>query len=148
VTPPAATYGTERSVSGCGRLSGGAIFGPMRFTSGGTDGPRFVPDGPRFVPDGDMSNVYGLLPSARSARDVAESFYGAGWRVRMSSETEFEVENTYAELDLYPQDPVLFSGIVVPERIETFLSALTALGLRYEVELYGTDDAPPTIYRS
>jgi hypothetical protein len=113
----------------------------MRFTSGGTDGPR-------FVPDGDMSNVYGLLPSARSARDVAESFYGAGWRVRMSSETEFEVENTYAELDLYPQDPVLFSGIVVPERIETFLSALTALGLRYEVELYGTDDAPPTIYRS
>jgi hypothetical protein len=43
---------------------------------------------------------------------------------------------------------VLFSGIVVPERIETFLSALTALGLRYEVELYGTDDAPPTIYRS
>ncbi|MFI9163391.1 hypothetical protein [Kitasatospora aureofaciens] len=116
----------------------------MQFTSGGTDGPRFDQDGY----DLDLgNNVYGFLPSAVSALDIAQAFYAAGWRVRKSSWTEFEVEHTYAELELFPETPVRFGGVVVPERIDDLLSAFSALGLSYTVELYDQDDNE-TIYRA
>ncbi|MFD5463081.1 hypothetical protein ACFWIQ_09680 [Kitasatospora sp. NPDC127059] len=116
----------------------------MQFTSGGTDGPRFDQDGY----DLDLgNNVGGFLHSALSAPDVAQAFYAAGWRVRKSSWTEFEVEHAYAELELFPATPVRFRGVVVPERIDELLSAFTTLGLSYTVELEDQDGGE-TIYRS
>nr|BFD95951.1 hypothetical protein KitaXyl93_73110 [Kitasatospora sp. Xyl93] len=116
----------------------------MQFTSGGTHGPRFDEAGYDL---GLGNNVYGFLPSAASALDVAQAFHAAGWRVRMSSWTDFEVEHTYAELELFPERPVRFGGVVVPERIDDLLSAFAALGLSFTVELYDQDDNE-TIYRS
>ncbi|MFE2724178.1 hypothetical protein [Kitasatospora sp. NPDC059327] len=116
----------------------------MQFTSDGTEGPRFDQNGY----DLDLgNNVYGFLPSAVSALDIAQSFFAAGWRVRRSSWTEFEVQHTCAELELFSEKPVRFGGVVVPERIDDLLSAFTALGLSYTVELYD-QDGNETIYRA
>jgi hypothetical protein len=119
----------------------------MHFTSGGTDGPRFDSAAGGLDP-GLGDNIWGFLPSAQSARQVAEAFYAAGWRVRTSSWTEFEVENTYAELELRPGDPVHLRGLVVPERIEDLRSVLTALGLTYSIELSDGDGSELATYRS
>lgn len=107
----------------------------MRFTSGGTDGPRF--DVEAYGLDG--NNVYGALLSARSASAAAEAFYGAGWRVRKSTSTDFEVEHTYAELELAAGDSVRFSGSVLPWRINDLLYAFGAIRLEYQLELYDQD---------
>jgi hypothetical protein len=112
----------------------------MQFTSGGSDGPRFDAEAHGLDPDLG-NNVGGLLISAESAEHVAQALYGAGWRVRRSSWAEFEVENTYAELELYPSSGVRFRGIVAPERLDDLLSAFAALGLSCRVEL---DDGPET----
>lgn len=116
----------------------------MKFTSGGTEGPRFDQNGYGL----DLgNNVCGFLLSAVSAPDAAHAFYAAGWRVRKSSWTEFEVEHTYAELELFSETPVRFRGVVVPGRIHELLSALSALGLSYTVELED-QDGDETVYRS
>jgi hypothetical protein len=72
----------------------------------------------------------------------------AGWRVRKSSWTEFEVENIYAELELRPTTPVHFSGIVVPERVDDLLAVFTTLGLEYSVELSDWRGDDLAVYRS
>ncbi|MFI9329363.1 hypothetical protein ACIGZJ_17685 [Kitasatospora sp. NPDC052868] len=116
----------------------------MQFTSGGTHGPRFDVDGYDLRLG---NNVYGFLPSAVSALRTAQAFHTAGWRVRMSNWTDYEVEHTYAELELCPDTPVRFAGVVVPAQVDDLLSAFAALGLSYTVELYDQDDNV-TIYRS
>jgi hypothetical protein len=115
----------------------------MGFTSGGTGGPRFTRD---ERGEFDEDNVHGFLPSAGSAEGVAAALRGAGWRVRKCSWTEFEAEHTYAELTVMPGDPVIFSGIVVPERVDDLLAAFAGVGLRYVVEL--SDRGETTTYRS
>lgn len=110
----------------------------MEFTSGGTRGPRF--DSGTCDRTADLgNNVYGSLPSAQNALHAAQGFHRAGWRVRKSGWTDFEVETTYAQLELTAHEPVLFSGIVVLERIEDLLSAFAAIGLRHRTELYDED---------
>jgi hypothetical protein len=104
----------------------------MQFTSGGTEGPRLDTAAAELLDLG--NNVYGSFPSATSARQVAEAFYAAGWRVRTSSDTEYEVEHTFAELELLSLEPVTFAGFVDPARIDVLLAALTTLGLAFEVE--------------
>ncbi|MFB7617335.1 hypothetical protein [Kitasatospora sp. NPDC056181] len=116
----------------------------MDFTSGGTVGPRFDQAGYDL---GLGNNVYGFLPSAAGAPDVARAFRGAGWRVRRSGWTEYEVEHTYAQLELRPDTPLRFGGAVVPGRIGDLLSAFSALGLAHVVELYD-EDGGETVYRS
>jgi hypothetical protein len=116
----------------------------MKFTSDGTDGPRFDQDEYGL----DLgNNVGGFLPTAVSAPDAARAFYAAGWRVRKSSWTGFEVEHTYAQLELFTETPVRFRGVVVPERLHELLSTFSALGLSYIVELEGPDGGE-TVYRS
>jgi hypothetical protein len=66
---------------------------------------------------------------------VAEAFYAAGWRVRKSGWTEFEVGHTYAEIELRASMPVQFRGIIVPARIEDLLAVFAELGLAFNVEL-------------
>ncbi|MGW0803646.1 hypothetical protein [Nonomuraea sp. NPDC002799] len=109
----------------------------MQFTSGGTEGPRLDTAAAELLHLGD--NVYGSLPSVSSARQAAEAFHQAGWRVRRSSETEYEVEHTFAELNLSPLEPVTFAGFVDPGRIDALHAALSALGLPYEVEFEAPD---------
>lgn len=116
----------------------------MKFTSGGTDGPRFDQDGY----DLDLGdNVGGFLPTAVSAPDAAHAFYAAGWRVHKSSWTDFEVEHTYAQPELFPETPVRFRGVVVPERLHELLSTFSALGLSCTVEPEDPDGGE-TVYRS
>ncbi|HWG26318.1 hypothetical protein [Actinospica sp.] len=121
----------------------------MPFTSGGTDGPCFDADANGLDPHLDLSdNVRGSLPSADSAQHVAEAFHAAGWRVRKSSWTEFEVENTYAQLELRPSRPVHFRGVIVPQRIDDLLAVFAALGLTFIVELDDWNGSDTATYRS
>lgn len=66
-------------------------------------------------------------------------FYSAGWRVRLSSWTEFEVETAFAELALMPFSPVTFSGFVDPDRGAALLAALKEMGLSFIVEFEDND---------
>ncbi|MFJ9695665.1 hypothetical protein [Kitasatospora sp. NPDC101183] len=104
----------------------------MDFTSDGTYGPRLDAAALAHLDLG--NNVWGSLAGTTDAHRVAGSFFGAGWRVRRSSWTEFEVENTFAELELCPGDPVHFSGFVDPDRLMHLLDALNGLRLSYSVE--------------
>ena len=69
----------------------------------------------------------------------------AGTQVQLD---RFEVENTYAELELRPSTPVHFRGIVVPERIDDLLAVFEALGLPFSVELGDWDGGDLATYRS
>ncbi|MFJ7906754.1 hypothetical protein [Kitasatospora sp. NPDC096204] len=117
----------------------------MDFSSAGTDGPR--PDAaaaaraaaPAVAPAELADNVWGSLFSAVDAQRAAERFHCAGWRVRRSSWTEFEVESAFAELRLLPLEPVTFSGFVDPDRIDALLAALEAMGLSFGVEFTDAD---------
>ncbi|WP_317448095.1 hypothetical protein [Streptomyces collinus] len=104
----------------------------MDFTSGGTDGPRLDAAAVAQLELG--NNVWGSLTGTASAQSAAELFFRAGWRVRRSSWTEFQVENECAELELTPLEPVVFSGFVDPDRINALLGALRGMGLSFSVE--------------
>ncbi|MEU3574236.1 hypothetical protein AB0E96_38405 [Kitasatospora sp. NPDC036755] len=104
----------------------------MSFSTAGTDGPRL--DGAALARLDLGHNVWGSLPSAADARRAAELFRGAGWRVRLSSRTEYEVECTFAELEILPVRPVTFAGFVDPDRVGVLLAALEGMGLSFEVE--------------
>ncbi|MFG2907402.1 hypothetical protein ACGF13_20340 [Kitasatospora sp. NPDC048286] len=113
----------------------------MDFSTPGTDGPR--PDAAavaRAVARAELAdNVWGSLFSAVDAQRAAARFHSAGWRVRRSSRTEFEVESAFAELRLLPLEPVTFSGFVDPDRIDALLAALEAMGLSFDVEFTDAD---------
>lgn len=85
------------------------------------------------------NNVSGSLPSATSTHAVARAFGSSGWRIRKSSWTEYEVEHTFAELQLLPLEPVTFRGFVDPDRIEMLLDYLTTMGMSYLIELERPD---------
>ncbi|MFE7788697.1 hypothetical protein [Streptomyces sp. NPDC057460] len=104
----------------------------MDFTSGGTDEPRL--DAAAMAQLDLGNNVWGSLTGTVSAQSAAELFSRAGWRVRRSSRTEFQVENECAELELAPLEPVVFSGFVDPNRITDLLGALSGMGLPFSVE--------------
>lgn len=78
---------------------------------------------------------------------AAEFFHCAGWRVRRSSWTEFEVENACAELELCPGEPVFFRGFVDPDRITDLLDALNRLRLSFSVE-FEDREGREHVYRS
>jgi hypothetical protein len=116
----------------------------VHITSGGTHVPR-LDAAARAKRLG--NNVYGSLPSAASALDVASLFCAAGWSLRKSGGTTYEAEYTFAELEFVPLEPVTFAGFVDPARIKMLLDTLTALGLSFEVELY-CPDGTEQIYQS
>ncbi|MFD5438283.1 hypothetical protein ACFWJ4_39760 [Kitasatospora sp. NPDC127067] len=109
----------------------------MDFSSAGTDGPRL--DAAALARIELADNVRGSLPSAADAGRAAARFRTAGWRVRRSGWTEFEVENAFAELELLPLEPVTFTGFVDPDRIDVLLAALAETGLSFEVEFTDAD---------
>jgi hypothetical protein len=117
----------------------------VEFTSGGTGGPRL--DATALARADRGNNVWGSLTAAASAQRVAEVFHSAGWSVRRSSWTEFEVENAFAELELLPLDPVAFSGFVDPDRIAVLLAALEETGMPFTVE-FEDDDGRGHVYHS
>ena len=108
----------------------------MEFTSGGTDGPRFDFE----ACDIDGSNAYGSLLTVSDALSAARAFHEAGWRVRKSSWTDFQVEHTFAEIELRgeggDEDSVDFSGCVAPDRIDDLLAAFVAISPSYHLEIY------------
>ncbi|XVU21986.1 hypothetical protein ACQPZJ_32580 [Actinoplanes sp. CA-054009] len=107
----------------------------MEITSGGTAGPR-LSDEVAVLDD----NVYGTLSGAPSARSMAELFVAAGWRVRASSWTGFEVEREWARVELRPQDDaVMVSGVVDPDRLAELGNAFAGLGLGYSIELWNPE---------
>ncbi|MFG2696513.1 hypothetical protein [Kitasatospora sp. NPDC048407] len=104
----------------------------MHFTSGGTGGQRLDDAAMAQLDLG--NNVRGFLPGAADTQGAAELFFRAGWRVRRSGWTEFGVEREFAELELTPGEPVLFSGYVDPERVAELLAALGETGLSFRLE--------------
>ncbi|MFF5897600.1 hypothetical protein ACFY8O_16915 [Streptomyces argenteolus] len=104
----------------------------MDFTSGTSGGPRL--DAAALAQADLGTNMWGSLTSATEAQQVAEEFHAAGWSVRRSSWTTFEITCACAEFELIPSDPVLFSGFVDPDRIAVLLSALRDMGMRFTVE--------------
>ncbi|MER7582263.1 hypothetical protein [Kitasatospora sp. NPDC097691] len=117
----------------------------MDFTSGGTDGPRL--DAAAMAQLDLGNNVWGSLTGTTSAQSAAELFFRAGWRVRRSSWTEFQVENESAELELMPLEPVVFSGFVDPDRITDLLASLNGMGVSFNVEFEDLE-GQEHIYRS
>ncbi|MGW1814480.1 hypothetical protein ACWCQM_13090 [Streptomyces sp. NPDC002125] len=117
----------------------------MDFTSGGTGGPRLDAAALAQVDRG--SNVWGSLTAMGDAQRAAEMFHSAGWGVRRSSWTEFEVECTFAALELLPVDPVVFSGFVDPGRIAGLLAALKDMGMPFTVE-FEDDDGREHVHHS
>ncbi|WP_034272195.1 hypothetical protein [Actinospica robiniae] len=106
----------------------------MEFTSGGTDGPLFDFE----ACDIDGPNAYGSLLAVADALSVAQAFHEAGWRVRKSSWTDFQVQHTFAEIELRGggEGPVGFSGCVAPDRVDDLLAAFAALSPSYNLEIY------------
>ncbi|GAA1614012.1 hypothetical protein [Actinoplanes couchii] len=101
-------------------------------TSGGTPGPRLADEWA-----GLDNNVYGSFTGSPPAKTIAASFAAAGWRVRASSWTDFEVEREWVCLELRQlPDTVIFSGVVDPSRLDDLGTALAAAGLRYSVEFW------------
>ncbi|MFD9502770.1 hypothetical protein [Streptomyces sp. NPDC060035] len=115
------------------------------FTSGGTGGPRL--DAAALAQSARGSNIWGSLTATADAQRAAEVFHSAGWGVRRSSWTEFEVESVFAELELMPLNPVVFSGFVDPDRIAVLLAALKEMGMPFTVE-FEDNDGREHVYRS
>lgn len=102
----------------------------MDIPSGGTPGPRLAAEWARLD-----SNVYGSLVDPPPARTIAESFAGAGWRVRASSWTDFEVEREWVRIELRQlPDGVILSGVVDPSRVDELGTVLAAAGLACSIE--------------
>ncbi|MER7939309.1 hypothetical protein ACIQ64_02180 [Streptomyces sp. NPDC094473] len=117
----------------------------MDFTPGGTGGARL--DDAALAQAGRGNNLWGSLAGTAGARRAAEVFHAAGWSVRRSSWTEFEVESAFAEFELMPSHPVVFSGFVDPDRITALLAALQEMGMPFTVE-FEDDDGREHVYRS
>lgn len=109
----------------------------MEITSGGTGGPAL-----------DLlwaeigNNVCGVLRGGADPEDVAHLFVGIDWRARQASWTAYEVENTWAqlEIDRDSEGVTLMSGVMDPERFEHLAGVLEELGLRYSLELMSEDN--------
>ncbi|SNY40276.1 hypothetical protein [Paractinoplanes atraurantiacus] len=111
----------------------------MEISSGGTAGPRLT-DEVAVLDD----NVYGSLPGTLSARSIAESLVGSGWRARASSWTAFEVEQEWIRIELQQQpEAVLFSGVVEPSRLDDPADTFARLGLSYSIELWNPEGTEP-----
>ncbi|MFF3301682.1 hypothetical protein [Streptomyces sp. NPDC002908] len=117
----------------------------MDFTSGGAGGPRL--DAAALAQAEQGNNLWGTLTYPVGARRAAEEFRAAGWSVRRSSWTDFEVECAFAEFELLPGDSVLISGFVDPDRVAVLLTALREMGLAFTVE-FEDGDGQEHVYRS
>ncbi|MEW1688335.1 hypothetical protein ACIQOF_25260 [Streptomyces sp. NPDC091265] len=117
----------------------------MDFTTSGTGGPGL--DAAARAQAGRGNNIWGSLTATAGPPHAAEVFHSAGWAVRRSSWTEFEVESAFAELELMPADPVLFSGFVDPDRLTVLLVALKELGMPFTLE-FEDNDGREHLYRS
>lgn len=91
--------------------------------------------------------MWGTLTSPVCAQRAAEEFSSAGWSVRRSSWTEFEVECAFAEFELIPADSVLISGFVDPDRVAVLLTALREMSMAFTVE-FEDGDGQEHVYRS
>ncbi|MEV6105679.1 hypothetical protein AB0M28_13325 [Streptomyces sp. NPDC051940] len=119
----------------------------MDFTSGGTPGPQLDEQAVAALEVEVGNHVCGSLTSVTDAHLAAEVFYAGGWSVRRSGWDEFEVEHTFAQLEILPLSPVVFSGFVDSARIEDLLAALDSLGLPWTVE-HENQDGTEQIFRS
>lgn len=88
------------------------------------------------------NNVCGTLRGCPDASHVAESFAGAGWRVRSTSWDAYEVETNWCNVEIDPAEStdVLLNGVVDPRRIDQLAGLLDRFGPRYSLELYDGDD--------
>ncbi|MFJ5231295.1 hypothetical protein ACIQBJ_15525 [Kitasatospora sp. NPDC088391] len=104
----------------------------MEFSSGWSTGPLF--DDRALAVD-----VSGFVPTAADARQVAEILFGAGWRVRKQSWTEYEAEHSYARLSVLPLDPVVFTGEIAVTGITGLIRTFHRAGHRCTAELHDPD---------
>jgi hypothetical protein len=86
------------------------------------------------VPDG--NNVYGFLPDGGTPEAAARRFAAAGWEIRKSSWTEYEVATGWCELELFDHDGLTFAGAVRPDRVDDLAAVLRDLGFAFTLELY------------
>jgi hypothetical protein len=86
--------------------------------------------------------IYLTLPAGPHPRELAAALHDAGWSSRKSAWDEYEVGQTWAELNLFVQDgKSMVSGCVLPTHVDGLLSALERLATAYEGELYDRSGA-------
>jgi hypothetical protein len=86
------------------------------------------------------SNFFAVLTTDKSRVDVAELYRSAGWEVRKSSSTDFEVRSPLAEL-VIEADPVLVHGLVVDpaSNVYAITEPLRKGAVVYSCECYSAD---------
>jgi hypothetical protein len=93
----------------------------VELTSGGSGGPSLDE---RYC--GLPNNFYAHLDRPTPLADIAEAFHGIGWSVRKAAWDEYEVSNTWAELNLSAEG--LIAGLVAPNGRDRMIELLTELG--------------------
>ena len=104
----------------------------MEITSGSVSGPRLAE--PLWKLD---NNVDGQVRGSRDPADIAQLLARAGWRVRRSSWTDYEVEHTWAQIRFFraSDGTTSFAGVVDPGQPALLSTTFAGLGLDCVVEL-------------
>ncbi|MEV5613794.1 hypothetical protein [Streptomyces sp. NPDC052225] len=89
------------------------------------------------------NNVSGVAQACQDASPVAAAFVRAGWSSRSSSWHGYEVETSWARLELDPtaEREVLLNGVIDPHRLDDLATLLSRFGLRFTLELCDDDNA-------
>ena len=84
----------------------------------------------------DRPNCFSTIGPELSLDKIAKIFRAAGWEVRKSGWTEYEISCGWAELELVDAPPVLLSGAVadLPARLEEVFAPLVAAGATFAVD--------------
>ncbi len=99
-------------------------------------------EGSPFATSVPAADVAGVFPGSRSAADLAAHFVRAGWSSRSSSWEGYEVETSWARLEIDAlDDGVLVHGgtHLDPDRFDALVAVLSARRLPFSVEFYGED---------
>lgn len=82
-------------------------------------------------------NVCGSVDGDVTPEAVASFFATAGWSVRKSSWTEYQVRHAFAEIEFFRHDNVTgFHGVVEPDQVRALAGTFADLGLACSIELY------------
>jgi hypothetical protein len=83
------------------------------------------------------NNVHGNVHGSPKPADLAQLFAEAGWRVRRSSWTDYEVEHTWVSIEFVEDSggSVLFAGVIDPAKAAQLSRIFDDLGLASSVEL-------------
>lgn len=107
----------------------------MDITSGRIEG-KSLNDSPAALPN----NVYGSVQAAPLPDSLVRLFATAGWRVRKSTWTDYEVGCAWAEIEFGCDERVrTFSGVIEPDHLPELIETLTNLGVSGTIELHGPD---------